>query len=340
MIGEPLRCVGWDDRVAALFAAVAGEGRQPARVVRVERSVSIVATADGERPARSAVLPAVGDWVAVTTGPANEVTVEAVVERWSALARRDPDGMTQVLAANVDLVLITAPADRLSAARVEREAVLAWDSGARPVVLVTKSDLAAPGLVVDLRDRLFGVDVTVTSTVTGQGVDEVAAMLRPCRTAVLMGPSGAGKSSLANALVGRPEVVTGDVRQGDSRGRHTTTSRQLLVVPSGGVLIDTPGLRSLALAGDGSGVDAAFADVESLAAGCRFGDCHHDREPGCAVLAAVAGGALDAARLASYAKLRRELSFHARGDDALARQQVARAWKAQTRAMRRLPQKR
>jgi len=217
---------------------------------------------------------------------------------------------------------------------------MAWDSGARPVVLVTKADVAAPQQVDELRARLACIDVIATSAFTGAGLLEVGALLQPCRTAVLLGPSGAGKSSLVNALLGERRMVTGDVRAEDHRGRHTTTSRQLLVVPTGGVLIDTPGLRSLALAGDGAGVAATFEDIADLATGCRFGDCGHLTEPGCAVMAAIAGGRLDAGRLASYRKLQREIGFEARRDDPLARRQAARVWKANTRAMRNLPKKR
>ena len=257
---------GWDGRVAALVAEVLHPGCVPARVVRVELDRCIVVADDGEHPARARALPAVGDWVAARV-TADDTAVAAVAPRWSELARRDPDGRTQVLAADVDLVLVTAPVDRLSPARVERETAIAWDSGARPVVLVTKCDLAPGGLVDDLRRRLVGVDVVATSVVTGDGVDEVRAALRPARTAVLLGPSGGGKSSLANRLLGGERLATGAVRPGDRRGRHTTTARQLLVVPSGGVLIDTPGLRSLSLPADHGGVAAAFPDVEALAAG-------------------------------------------------------------------------
>jgi ribosome biogenesis GTPase len=266
----------------------------------------VATEADTERRVRAHVLPAVGDWVAVR----DDGLVVAVADRWSELARRDPSGGHQVLAANVDVVFVTAPADRLSLARVEREAAIAWDGGARPVVLVTKCDLpAADDVVAAARDRLVGVDVIATSALTDAGLDDVAGELRPNRTAVLLGPSGAGKSSLTNALLSADVLPIGDVRAADHRGRHTTTSRQLLAVPGGGVVIDTPGLRSLSLPDDRGGVAAAFPEIDELAAGCRFADCAHGSEPGCAVRAAEADGALDPARLASYLKLRAE---HAR----------------------------
>lgn len=294
----------------------------------------MVALADGDHPARSTIAVAVGDWVGARWR-GDTLAVEAVASRWSQLTRRDPQGRLHVLASNIDLVFITAPADRLSAARVEREIAMAWDSGAQPVVLLTKFDLAEPGLAEQLRERLLGVEVIATSTVTGAGTDQVTSLLSAGRTAVLLGPSGAGKSSLANLMLGTQQLAVGDVRAGDRRGRHTTTARQLLAVPSGGILIDTPGLRSLALAGE-DGIAATFADIEDLAGGCRFTDCRHDREPGCAVVAAVEDGQLDTDRVAHYHKLRRELDFQARRDDPIARSEAERIWKIRAKAARQL----
>jgi ribosome biogenesis GTPase len=326
--------LGWDDRVRALYAQIDEPGLVPGRVIRVERVACVVSTADGERLATAPTLPAVGDWAAVEVG-ADHAVVRGVVERWSALARQDPLGdRVQVLAANVDLVIVTAPTDRPSAARVEREIVIAWDSGARPLVVVTKADLDTTGHVDELRARLVGVDVIATSVRTGAGVDEVAAALQPRRTAVLLGPSGAGKSSLANALLGEERLATAAVRDIDARGRHTTTTRDLVPVPSGGVLIDTPGLRSLGLAGDGAGLSAGFEDIGELAASCRFGDCHHEHEPDCAVIAAVEAGDLDPDRLASYRKLEKEVAFEMRREDPLARQAEQRRWKVIHKAHR------
>jgi ribosome biogenesis GTPase len=207
-------------------------------------------------------------------------------------------------------------------------------------VLVTKADLAEDGAVGRLEARLRVIDVVATSAVTGIGLDTVRTRLRPCRTAVLIGPSGAGKSSLVNALVGADRMATGTVREDDNRGRHTTTARQLVALPDGGVLIDTPGLRSLSLTGDGKGVQAAFADIEELAADCRFGDCRHNREPSCAVLAAVASGHLNRARLASYQKLSKEIAWEERRHDPVARQANMRQWKAITKSARSQPKNR
>jgi ribosome biogenesis GTPase len=207
----------------------------------------------------------------------------------------------------VDVVLISAPGDRPSAARVERETILGWESGAQPVVVVTKADLAPAGYVEELRARLVGVEVIVTSAKDGRGVEPVARTLQPCRTAVLLGPSGAGKSTLVNALLGEDRLATGEVREDDRRGRHTTSSRELVLIPSGGLLIDTPGVRTLGLGSVEDGLDAAFADVVTLATTCRFRDCAHQGEPGCAVQAAVAAGTLDRARLENYQRLGAEI---------------------------------
>jgi len=330
-----LSSLGWDERAAQAVAEVMAPGCAAGRVVRVDLDSVVVATEAGDRRSRARELPAVGDWVVVHVQEDDAVVV-GVAPRWSELDRRDPTGRSQVLAANVDLVLVTAPADRLSVARVEREVALGWDSGARPVVLLTKSDLAPPGLAEELRSRLAGVEVVPVSTVTAVGAEAVAEMLRPALTAVLLGPSGAGKSSLANLLLGRGEAATGQVRPSDHRGRHVTSSRGLYAIPTGGVIIDTPGLRSLSLTIDRGGVAAAFPDIETLATDCRFGDCRHEHEPDCAVLAAEREGKLDGRRLANYRKLRRELDFELRRDDPTASRENRRIWKERSKAARRL----
>ncbi len=314
---------GWDDRARAAYAEVAAPDHVPGRVVRVDRISCVVATATGDRIATASELPAVGDWVALErddAGPddaepdagrpddARSMVIAATAPRWSALTRHDADReRIQVLAANVDVVLVSAPGDRPSAARVERETILGWESGALPVVVVTKADLAPAGYVEELRERLVGVDVIVTSAIEGSGIDPVVRTLQPCRTAVLLGPSGAGKSTLVNALLGEERLAVGAVREDDRRGRHTTSSRELVLIPSGGLLIDTPGVRTLGLGSVEGGLDAAFADVVALAGQCRFRDCAHRGEPGCAVQAAVAAGTLDGARLGNYRRLEDEI---------------------------------
>lgn len=328
---------GWDERVAALYATVATGDHVPGRVVRVERGACLVQCAAGCRLAIADPPPAVGDWVAMRVLDDRDALVEIVLERWSMLSRQDPAReVEQVLAANLDLVLIVTPADRLQLARVERELLVAWESGAVPVVVLTKVDLVEDpeGVRASAEQRLVGSDVIVTSPRTGDGIDDVARVLRPNRTAGLLGPSGAGKSSLANALLGADVLATGDVRDHDRRGRHITTTRQLVPVPGGGVLIDTPGLRSLPLWRGDQGLSAAFGDVEELATSCRFGDCRHDREPGCAVHAAVAAGALDRQRFASFRKLQGEVAHAEAAHDVRARLAEKQRWKNVTKSQR------
>jgi ribosome biogenesis GTPase / thiamine phosphate phosphatase len=328
--GGSLAAFGWNERVSVLYSDLASPSDTPGRVVRVERGQSVVVGTDGtDSVVMSPVAPAVGDWVVVGDGVIHEI-----LPRWSELTRRDPDGVgPQTLASNIDLVLVAAPADRLSANRVERELVVAWDSGARPIVVLTKIDLAEPDAYAFLKDRLVGLDVIASSVTTGQGIDEVAAALRPDLTAVLLGPSGAGKSSLVNAILREDALATGGVREGDRRGRHTTASRQLLVVPGGGVLIDTPGIRSLGLGGDIS-IEAAFPEIEMLASECRFTDCSHLVEPGCAVVAAIAGGTLDTGRLSSFRKLQGEVTAETRRRDPVERKEAMKVWKARAKAAR------
>jgi ribosome biogenesis GTPase len=325
---------GWNARVEALLADRLGD-LVPARVVGVTRSTCRIVTPTGEGVAVAETLPAVGDWVGVDAS--DPPVVATVAERWSALTRMDPHGdRLQILAANVDIVLVTCPADRASIERVERETVLAWDAGARPAVLVTKADLDADELVAALEARLVGVDVLRTSAYDGRGVDDVAALLAPDRTAVVLGPSGAGKSTLINALIGEDRLATAAVRDEDARGRHTTTTRELVALPGGGVVIDTPGLRSLGLGTERDvGMASAFVDILELAEGCRFRDCVHESEPGCAVRAAVAAGELDADRFASYAKLARELAYEERRVDPAAAREQREHWKQIKKAWRR-----
>jgi ribosome biogenesis GTPase len=272
---------------------------------------------------------AVGDWVGLDGDQIGEV-----LPRWSVLGRIGPDGERQALAVNIDLVLITAPGDRLSLSRVERELVIAWDSGAQPVVVLTKFDVAPPGIVDQLTTRLGAVEVVTTSSLVGSGLDELRALLVQPVTAALLGPSGAGKSTLINALLGEDRLEVGAVRDEDHRGRHTTSSRQLVALPSGGSLVDMPGLRSLGTDASEEAVAAAFPDIDALAADCRFSDCSHEVEPGCAVMEAAATGGLDPDRLASYRKLQSETAYERKRTDPLTHTEETRTGKARTKANR------
>lgn len=319
---------GWSDRWAALYADFCASDPSsapvaPARVVRHDGVAVLVASAAGARslPVLATVdpRPVVGDWV-VTTDDA----VVAALPRMSLLRRSDPGRPTeQPLVANVDAVLIVCGLDRpVKPGRIQRAVAAAWDAGALPVVVLTKADLLDRAALDDTLATAAAaspaLDVFATSTTDGSGVDEVRAVVVD-RTVVLLGESGAGKSSLTNALVGEHVADTGSVRRGDAKGRHTTTSRQLHLLPSGGVLIDTPGLRALGLWAEPDAVAATFDDVESLATGCRFGDCRHAGEPGCAVQAAIADGELAPERLAAWDALLREAEAAARRADTHAR---------------------
>lgn len=336
----PLAAYGWDDRVAARFTLLEHLGGAPGRVARVDRGSCLVVTAEGRRRATPfarasklaglAETPVTGDWVVVVHDSEEGPAVVGLVPRWSAITRRHPgEGVAteQVLAANVDVLAVVCGLDQpLVPSRVERMLVSAWESGAVPVLVLSKADLA-PDLdrvVAEVEVLAGGVAVHPTSTVSGVGLDPVRALVGPGRTLALIGPSGAGKSSLVNALVGSDVQSTGAVREGDRRGRHTTTTRDLVSVGGGGVLLDTPGLRMFGLWDAPSGVVEAFTDVEGWAAACRFRDCRHGAEPGCAVQGAVASGALDRRRLDSYNTLQRELVALERRQDAQARRAAGR----------------
>lgn len=337
--------LGFDPSFEALAGPYLADGHSVGRVTRADRGLLTLLTGDGQVRAaftariRRAVAadpvsaPTVGDWVVLSEG-----VITAVLPRRSALVREDPDETTigQVLAANVDLVLVTTP---LSAApnlrRIERTLALVWQSGANAAIVLTKSDLAADleADVAAVETVALGVPVLTVSTVTGDGLPEVAGLATPGTTIALLGPSGAGKSTLVNALAGEDRLATGEIRS-DGRGRHVTTHRELVALPGGGLLIDTPGLRTLALWDSDEGLDAAFADIQTLAASCRFADCAHDGEPGCAVVAAAEAGTLDTARLEGWRKLRREQRWLATRRDARMRAEDKAHWKAIHKAQR------
>jgi len=329
-----LRALGWDDVLADALDDLPEPSPTPARVARADRGGHLTVEGAGG-PLRARVPPrrsrsgqdraVVGDWVAL--GPDRidgDPVVTAVLPRRGVLVRQAPEDRgedVQVLAANVDLTLIAVALDQpVNLRRLDRFLALAWQGGTTPVVVLTKADRAADpdGTAEEVRAATVGVDVVAVSAVTGAGVDELAAHLRPGRTAVLVGPSGTGKSTLANRLLGGDVLATGAIRD-DGRGRHTTTARQLLRLAGGALLIDTPGVRELALWDADEGIGETFADVEELAASCRFTDCAHGAEPGCAVSAALADGTLDPARLDSYRTLQREQLHAARKQDAALR---------------------
>lgn len=322
--------LGWD----AEWAALAGPGR-PGRVLRADGGAALLGTDAGElRVAAGGSALVTGDWVTYDRG-----AVTARLPRRTELVRGAGGraAVRQVLAANVDLVLILVPlAAPPNAARLDRLLAVAWDSGARPVVVLTKADLAG-GTAAAERDEVaataLATPVLLTSTVDGRGLDELRRLLRPGRTAALLGVSGAGKSSLLNALAGAPLAEVGAVGP-TGRGRHTSTARELRVLPGLGLVLDTPGLRGVQLWPAGGGLDAAFADLVELAGQCRFRDCRHAGEPGCAIAAAVAAGTVPARRVASHAALRRELGWLRERYDARRRAEQRREWKQRSKAIR------
>jgi ribosome biogenesis GTPase len=281
-------------------------------------------------------MPAVGDWVVVCDAPGERDAIEALLPRRTKVSRKTPwlKAEEHILVANVDTVVLVTGLDAdFNPRRLERYLTAAWDSGADPVIVLTKLDvLDDPDKLVEAEAVAVGVPVHAVSNVTGEGLDELRALLRPAKTFVLLGSSGTGKSTLANRLAGRKVMDTGDLRN-DGRGRHTTRHRQLLMMPGGAILIDTPGLRELQVwEGD---LDSAFADIAELAAQCRFNDCAHSSEPDCAVTEALANGELDADRWQNYLKLQRELrAIEARSSRRIQRELKSR-WRARARESRR-----
>lgn len=354
---HPLTAYGWDDGFAECFTPYAGQGFVPGRIVRVDRGrvdvvvpegegtvegegvrtvladTALVATSDPMR------VPCTGDWAVIDlanglTGDHLDGVVRALLPRRTAFLRSASSKRSegQILAANVDhAVIAVSLADALDLGRIERFVSLAWEGGAQPLVVLTKADLAGgpdtvAHLVADAESAAPGVQVLAVSSATGDGLDVLSAVLAG-DTSVLLGQSGAGKSTLANALLGEEVQLVQAIRDRDGKGRHTTTTRDLRALPGGGVLIDTPGLRGVGMWDAGAGLARTFSDVESLAEGCRFHDCAHEAEPGCAVQEAVESGELPVRRLESYRKLLRENQRIVAKTDARLRAEIRRDWK-------------
>jgi len=352
-----LASLGWDAGWAAAFRAAGqtfgdrSENRTgPGRVVAEHRERYTVSVGDGEvsavlagraRHVASArqELPAVGDWVGISreSGDGTAI-VRFVVPRRSAFMRKSAGMVTeaQVVAANVDVALVvTALPGDLSSRRLERYLTLAWESGATPVIVLTKSDLSddVSGALSQAALAAPGVEAIAVSAMSGDGMDALAARLEPGRTAVLLGSSGVGKSTLVNCLLGTAQQRTATVAS-TGKGRHTTTHRELVRLANGALLIDTPGMRELQLWSADDGLGSTFADVEAYAASCRFRDCAHDQEPGCAVRDAVASGKLAGERLEHWHKLRRELAFLERKQDERANAEQRSRIRSLTRGLR------
>ena len=339
-----LEAFGWTPALAVAHAPHAAQGREPARVVAEDRGSYQVVGAGGElRAAVSgrfrheaandpSAYPAVGDWVAVDGGATGETVIHALLPRRSALVRQAPGKRTeaQVLGANLDVVFVVASLNAdLNLRRLERYVAAAWESGAEPIVLLSKADLGGDvdATLLAVAGVTAGATVVVVSSFDGRGVDEVRERIGAGRTVAFVGSSGVGKSTLLNTLAGEERAFVREIRDDDARGRHTTTRRQLHLLPEGGLILDTPGMREFSL-WESDGLEQTFADLDEIVARCRFGNCGHNGEPGCAIAVALADGSLDPDRYESWQKLQRETAHHERRVDALARNEERRKWKA------------
>lgn len=360
---QSLVALGWNPFFTAHFASYAAEGYAVGRVAIEHRTAYMLYSEWGDLTAevtgrfrhRATGLqdfPAVGDWVVIRLMPEPEksplrATIHAVLPRQSKFSRKVAGSQTeeQVIAANVDTVLLVAGLDRnFNLRRLERYLLLAWESGTNPVIVLNKADLCA-----DVEQRMAevesiapGVPVHILSALHQQGIEALQPYLQPGQTLALLGSSGVGKSTLTNQLIGQSRQAVQAVRQGDDQGRHTTTHRELLLLPGGSLLIDTPGMRELQIwAGEDSTPDSnlhsTFADIEALASQCRFRDCQHQQEPDCAVRQAIEQGELDASRLLNYQKLDRELNYLARKQDQRAQLAEKAKWKQIHKALRHNP---
>lgn len=346
-----LQSLGWDSEREQSFIEHAAGGLVPGRVVTQHKGSYVVFAEAGELSAEvtgrmrydaaaSTDLPVVGDWVALDVRAREKAaTIRAVLERRTKFSRKvaGDESEEQLLSTNIDVTfLVSSLNEDLNPRRLERYLTMAYENGATPVIVLTKADLAedlTAGLD-EVSAVAIGTPIHVVSGVTGQGFEELLPYLAGNKTATLLGSSGVGKSTLINHLAGEELMIVQEIREDDGRGRHTTTRRQLVVLPNGGVIIDTPGLRELQLWEANDGFRGSFQDIEAIAVDCRFRDCSHRTEPGCAVRAAVGNGTLSADRLAGYNKLQRELLHLARKRDQRLAQEETRKFKVRHKAMR------
>jgi ribosome biogenesis GTPase len=332
--------LGWNDSFAAAFTAYTGKQYTVGRVSAEHRTLYEVLTTQGAIPAvvsgkflhtaqTPAEFPAVGDWVVLTINETeHKAIIHAILPRKSRFSRTAAGNTTdeQIIAANIDTLFIVSSLNReFNVRRIERYITMAWESGATPVIVLSKADLCEDidGCLQAVEDIAPGIPVHVVSALQDDGLDELGPYFREGSTIVVLGSSGVGKSTLLNALIGDDILKTSDIASYKDRGRHTTTHRQMVVLPGRGILIDTPGLRELRLHDEGDNVSRTFADIETLMQSCRFLDCTHNGEPGCAVDTAIDDGSLDPDRYESFLKLQREAAHH--------RRKELRSERAQTR---------
>ena len=332
-----LSSLGWRPSFEPALSELSNDTLHPARVFRQDKQRYLVHDSESLRPATllgrllyentdASALPVVGDWVAIQPFD-DDAIIHAVLPRFSAFYRKGAGETTrrQAVAANIDTVFLVNGLDNdFNVRRIERYLVQAAGSGARSVVVLNKTDLCPdlPAYIDEVNRIAAGIDVVSLSAKEEAGMDVLESYITEGSTVAFLGSSGVGKSSLVNRLLGEERLSTGSVREDDSRGRHTTTHRELVLLPNGGLVIDTPGMRELQLWGEEDDLQAVFADIEELTASCRFRDCRHESEPGCAVQEALNTGELDADRFISYSKLLRELAHLDRRQNELARQQA------------------
>jgi ribosome biogenesis GTPase / thiamine phosphate phosphatase len=345
---HPLAAFGWGEFFESSFQPYAGSGYKAARVALEYKHLYRVYTEEGELLADIAgklrhealsreALPAVGDWVAISTRPQEgKATIHAVLPRRSKFTRKVAGERTeeQIVGTNIDTVfLVTSLNQDLNPRRLERYLIVAWDSGANPMILLSKADLceSIEDRLAEIRELANGVPVHVVSVVRQEGLDELRRYFQKGQTVALLGSSGVGKSTLINHLAGRDLQRVQEVREQDGRGRHTTTHRELILLPHGGLVLDTPGMRELQLWDGEGGLHQTFDDIEAHASGCYFSDCRHNDEPACAVREALDKGAIDAARYRSYLKLQKELNYLARKQDISAQITEKKRWKKLSR---------
>ena len=349
---DRLQHFGWSAHFEDAFRLLGEDGWEPARVIEEQRGrLRIVTAADTcwsrlagrfrHEAATQLELPTVGDWVLVTRGPHEdaEASVHQLLPRRSGLVRRAARRAVeaQVVAANIDTVLLVMSLNRdFSPRRIERYIAMIGDSGASGVILLNKVDLCRDlqAALQEVAPTATGVPVHAISALTGQGLEVLPQYLAPGRTVAVIGSSGVGKSTVINRILGEERQLVRGIRESDDRGCHTTTSRHLLEVPTGGLLIDTPGMRELGLWESADGLDHAFQEIGDLQAACRFRDCRHEQEPGCAVRSAMEQGTLDPARYESYCKLQREQAYVASKQDQKARVANKRKWRKMTKVHR------
>lgn len=347
---EELRALGWDAEWATTFEKAEIEGSRPARVTAQHRDRWTVQSSEGIHPARvlssgpPGFRPVTGDWVACVVGHhgSDPWSILAVLPRRSAIRRGSAgdSGGQQLLAANVDRLWIVQSLERSPNLRsLERYLAVAWESGASPEIILTKSDLAEEleRAIESVNQVSFGTLVWVVSIEDTVAMDGLRGSLLSGQTVALLGPSGVGKSTLINQLADTEVAKTGEVRSGDRKGRHTTTGRQLFPIQGGALLLDTPGMRELKVLDLDVGLGQAFPEIEELSAECRFRDCSHSSEPGCAVLAAVEDGGLDPDRMASYRKLQAEAAYERRRIDPEAQAEYVAEWKTAMRTLKHHP---